>query len=164
MGAVLALYLAAHHPELAGAITYSPAVMLASRLIYLSPVLKYVVRQWPTGGDSDLTDPQAAQRLWGYDEIPIVAAHELLKLILRVRRLLLRLTCPLLIIYSVLDRSIHPNSARYTYERSGSTDKELVVLHNSGHGLTVDSEWKFVAEKTYQFILARLPTGARAEG
>ena len=53
---------------------------------------------------------------------------------------------------SAHDAQPHPSSARLTYERAGSTDKELVALHNSGHCLTVDSEWESVAEKTYAFI------------
>ena len=83
------------------------------------------------------------------------ATHELLKLSRQVQRLLPQVTCPLLVIHSTLDRSIHPNSAPLTYDRAGSTDKELVTLHNSGHCLTVDSEWESVAEKTYQFIQER---------
>jgi carboxylesterase len=155
MGSLLTLYLAAHHPELNGAVLYSPAVMVANPLIYLSPVLKYLIRQKAKSGKSDLTDPKAEQRIWSYEEYPARAAHELLKLIRRVRRLLPRVTCPLLIVYSPLDRHIHPHSARYTYERAGSADKELVTFHNSGHGLTVDSEWESVSQKTYEFIQAR---------
>lgn len=155
MGSLLTLYLAAQHPDLAGAILYAPAVIVADRLIYLSPLLKYVIRKRAKGDDSDLTDPQAQLRLWSYEENPAFAAHELLKLIYRVRRLLPRVTCPLLIIHSTLDQAIHPRSARYTYERAGSQDKELVTLHNSGHCVTVDSEWEFVAEKTYQFVRER---------
>ena len=72
----------------------------------------------------------------------------------RVRRLLPRASCPMLIIRSALDESIHRNSAQYTYERVGSSHRELTTLHDSGHGITVDSEWELVAEKTYEFILA----------
>ena len=70
----------------------------------------------------------------------------------QVRRLMPRVTCPLLVIHSTLDTSIHPTSAHRTYERAGSTDKELITLHNSGHCITVDSEWELVAQKTYEFI------------
>ena len=155
MGSLLTLYLAAHHPEIAGAILYSPAVVVADRRIYLSPALKYPIPKKPVQpGDSDLTDPEADLRLWSYEETPTFAAHELLKLIFRVRRLLPQVTCPLLIIHSIGDRAVHPRSARYTYERVGSADKELVTLYNSGHAITVDSEWEFVAEKTCEFIQA----------
>jgi len=154
MGSVLTLYLAAHHPELPGAITYSPAVVVANRLIYLTPVLKYLLPTRSQSGESDLTDPEADLRLWSYEEDPVFAAHEFLKLIRRVRRLLPRVTCPLLVIHSTLDTAIHPTSAQFTYDRAGSTDKELVTLHNSGHCITVDSEWEAVAQKTYEFIQA----------
>jgi carboxylesterase len=152
MGSVLTLYLAAHHPKISGAIAYSPATWVASRLIYLTPLLKYLLPKRPQSGESDLTDPKADGRLWSYDEDPVFAAHELLKLLRRVRRALPQITCPTLIIHSTLDSAIHPESARRTYERIGSADKELVTLHNSGHCITVDSEWEAVAEKTYEFI------------
>lgn len=156
MGSVLTLYLTAHHPELPGVILYSPAVWPADRLIYLTPVLKYLIRKKPKSdeSDSDLTDPEADLRLWSYKDNPVFAAHEFLRLLRRVRRALPQITCPMLIIHSTLDTAIHPNSARLTYERVGSADKELVTLRNSGHCITVDSEWEAVAEKTYEFIQA----------
>jgi len=156
MGSLLAIYLADQHPELPGIILYSPAVVVAERLIYLTPILKYLIRKKPKSdkSDGDLTGSEADMRLWSYEENPIPAAYELLKLIRWVRRALPRLTCPLLVIHSTLDTAIHPDSARYTYARAGSADKELITLHNSGHCVTVDSEWETVAEKTYEFIQA----------
>lgn len=157
MGSLLTLYLAARHPDLPGAVLYSPATIVADRLIYLTPLLKYFIPKRPKSPEKDLADPQADLRLWSYEENPVRAAHELLKLIYHVRRRLPRVTCPLLIFYGTRDKAIHPRSAYYTYERAGSTDKELVVLHNSGHCLTVDAEWEGVAEKTHAFIQAHLP-------
>jgi carboxylesterase len=152
MGSLLTLYLAAHHPELPAAVLYSPAVKVVSRLIYFSPVFKYLFPKKPKSGESDLVDPEAELRLWHYDEDPAFAAHELLKLIRQVRRILPRVTCPLLIVHSTRDTAIAPDSARYTYERVGSRDKELITLHNSGHCLTVDGEWEFVAARTLEFV------------
>ncbi len=152
MGSLITLYLAQERPEIRGAILYSPAVIVANRLIWLTPLMKHLIRQRPKSLESDLTDPQAGSRMWSYEVDPVAAAHELLKLQLRVRRGLARVTCPTLIFYSPLDTAIHPRSAHYTFERIGSSDKELVRLDHSGHGLTVDSEWQTVAERTYQFI------------
>ncbi|MGD1995551.1 MAG: alpha/beta fold hydrolase [Anaerolineae bacterium] len=162
MGSLLTLYAAAHHPRLPGAILYSPATIIANRLIYLTPIFKHLIRKIRKSGQSDLTDPQAHLQLWHYDYYPVAAAHELLKLTRRVHRLLPQVTCPLLMVHTTLDKDIHPNSARYTYERVGSAVREMVTLHNSGHCLTVDSEWKLVAQKTYQFIADHLPEGAEA--
>ena len=152
LGSVLALHLAADHADLAGAILYSPALWLAERKIYLSPVLKHIVTVRPKTGKTDLVDPEARLRLWSYDADPVAAAHELLKLITRVRGLLPRITCPLLIIHSTGDRSIHARSAMRTYARAGSTDRELVTIEASGHCITVDKEWAFVAARTYEWI------------
>jgi carboxylesterase len=156
MGSLLTIYLAAQHHEILGAILYSPAVWPADRLIYLTPVLKYLIQTKPKSGESDLTDPEADLRLWSYEEHPSAAAHELLNLVRKVRQLLPRVTCPLLIIHSTRDTSIHPESAQRTYDHAGSANKELVTLHDSGHCITVDGEWETVAEKTYEFIQAHL--------
>ncbi|MCS7282616.1 MAG: alpha/beta fold hydrolase [Anaerolineae bacterium] len=157
MGSLLTLYLAARHPDLPGAVLYSPATLVADRLIYLTPIAKHFISRRPKSPEKDLADPQADLRIWSYEEYPVRAAHELLKLIYHVRRRLSRVTCPLLIFYGTRDRAIHPRSAFYTYERVRSTEKELVVLHNSGHCLTVDAEWVTVAEKTWAFLQAHLP-------
>jgi carboxylesterase len=156
MGALLTLYLAARHPDLAGAVAYSPATLVADRRSLLAPVLKYLLRQVPKGED-DLHDPQARSRTWSYDAWPAAGVHELMKLTRQVRRLP-QVSPPLLVVYSTADQTIHPNSAPFTYEQVGSEDKELVTLHNSGHILTVDGEWEAVAEKTYQFFARLLPT------
>lgn len=152
MGSLLTLYLAAQHPDLPGAVAYSPATWVAGRLIYLSPIAKYFVSFRPKSGESDIVDPEADRRLWSYDVDPVAAAHELLKLSWQVRRLLPRITCPLLVIHSTGDRAIHPDSARRTFDRAGSVDKQLLTIHESGHCITVDRSWEFVAAQTYDFI------------
>jgi len=152
MGALLTLYLAAHHPDLPGAIAYSPATWPADRLIYLAPIAKHFMPLRPKTGASDLVDPEANLQFWCYDLDPLKATHELLKLILQVRRLLPRITCPLLLIHSTGDSVIHPDSAGRTFERVSSPDKRLVSLHHSGHGITVDAQWQSVAADTYDFI------------
>ena len=82
MGSLLTLYLAAQHPDLPGAILYSPAVWTATSKIYLTPLARHFVAFQPKSADSDLMDPQADRQLWCYDVDPVGAAAELLKLIL----------------------------------------------------------------------------------
>lgn len=152
-GGVLTLYLAATQPELAGAITYSAALYPSNWLLNLVPLGKYLIKQFPLR-EEHLTDPEAISRIWTYDSYPTYGAHELLKLIREAKRLLPKITCPLLIIHSTLDRDVRLKSAEVIYERSASQDKELVWLYNSGHNILVDSEWGLVAKRTYQFIQA----------
>jgi len=152
MGSLLTLYLAAYHPDLPGAIAYSPATMVADQRSRLAPILKYLMRQVPKGEDDDLHDPEAKSLIWSYDGWPAAGVYELQNLTREVKRLLPKVSPPLLIIYSTADETIHPDSAQFTYEHAGSADKELVTLHGSGHVLTVDAEWESVAGRTYQFI------------
>ncbi len=154
MGSLLTLYLARQHPELPGVVAYSPAVWVRRRLLYLAPLARNFVATQPKSGEVDLVDPQADLQLWSYDVDPIGAAAELLKLMLHVRRNLARITCPVLIIHSRGDKSIHPLSAERTYARLGAQDKRLITLQESGHCITVDAQWRQVAEQTYAFLLA----------
>ena len=59
-------------------------------------------------------------------------------------------------IYSTLDHWIAPDSAQFAYHHVGTLDKTLIPLHNSGHVVTLDSEWKKVAAQTYEFICKHL--------
>jgi carboxylesterase len=153
LGSLISIYLGAQHPELAGVMAYSPAVLVANRAVWLVPFLKYflpVLSAGPT--PSDLTDPEAEARLWCYEETPLPATHETMRMAVRAMGQLPHLRVPLLVVYSTGDRTIHADSGRYTYEIAGSPDKELLVLNHSGHALTVDSEWRAVAERTAGFI------------
>ena len=152
LGSLLTLYLAAEHPDLKGIILYSPLVkMRAGIAIHLVPLLKYVIREIPKRRDF-VTDPHALDRLWHYRSISLFAVHEMARLRTRVQRLLPRITLPTLIIYSKLDRLIARGSAQFAYDHISSPDKRLIALHNSGHDVTLDSQWKEVAHQTYQFI------------
>ena len=115
--------------------------------------LRHFVAFQPKSADSDLMDPQANRQLWCYDVDPVGAAAELLKLILDVRRSLPKVVCPVIIIHSTRDAAIHPASAQRTFERIGAPDKQLITLHESGHCITVDRQWEYVAERTYNFIV-----------
>lgn len=154
MGSLLTLYLTQQHPDLPGAIAYSPATWVREWQIYLTPIAKYFIAARPGASVSDLVDPKADLQIWSYEVYPVPAAAQLLGLQLHVRRRLAQVTCPLLLIYSSGDQAIHPLSASRTYERVGSRDKELVMLTRSGHNIAVDSQWRQVAEKTEAFIRA----------
>lgn len=152
LGSLLTMNLAAARPDLPGAILYSPATWIQNRLLPLTPVARYFTKVQPVRGESDLVDPAADARLWCYDRRPVPAAAELYALQRRVRRLLPTLKPPLLIIYSTGDASIDPTSARRTYDLAGSQDKEIIKLEQSGHAITVDRQWPYVAEQTLAWI------------
>ncbi len=156
LGALLSLYLSADVPDLAGAILYSPSIMLTDPRRHFLPIVKHLVRQLPKPED-DFMDAEAKSQFWSYDAYPTAASHELIKFITQVKQSLPRVTCPLRIIHSTADSVMHPDSAQFIYDHVGSTDKEIVTLHNSGHVLTLDREWEQVATQTYQFIEKLVP-------
>jgi carboxylesterase len=149
LGSMISLYLAAFHPELAGVMAYSPAILISDRRVWLAPLAKHFVRVLPVPStENDLTNPVADRYLWSYSQVPVPAVHETMKLAGRLIYVLPRVAVPLLVVYSTGDRTIRSDSAQYTFDNAGSADKELVRLQNSGHCITVDTEWEFVAQKT----------------
>lgn len=156
LGSLLALHLAQQQQQLDGAILLSPPIIVTDPRRYVVPLLKYLVPKAPKS-EEVFVDPTAIPRLWAYEQLPSFAAHEVLKLIHHVKRGLPQVTCPLLILQSTQDRTIHSNCARYIGQKVSSTDKQIVFLHDSGHVLALDREWRIVAETVHHFICTHLP-------
>jgi carboxylesterase len=156
LGSLLSLYMAAHNDEMAGVMAYSPAIKVSDRRASLIPVLKYIMPNFPKGEDF-VTDPDALAHNWSYDGLPLHAAHEVMHLSKEVRRSLPQVSCPILIVQGALDPAIAPDCAQIVNNGVSSEEKEVLLLNNSGHLVTIDSEWERVAEKTYKFIQAHVP-------
>jgi carboxylesterase len=161
LGALLALRLAAQHPEIAAVAAYSPALRASDWRVYFSPLMKRLMPLTRKRMSSDLRTKDAFARLWSYDWNPTGGVHEVLRLQTETRRILPGLRPPLLVIYSTADRTIHPTAPHDTYRLAGSATKELITLHASGHGITVDGEWETVAESTYRFFMSQLSGAAK---
>lgn len=153
MGAILACYIAERDDSLAGLILYAPAFQVTNRFFWLAPLLKGVIRQFPKGKGTDLTDPEAPSRLWHYPTYPVRGAAEFLALQRRVRRDLGAIRVPTIAFYSSRDANV-PLSATRFLDRFGTPDKEIIILHNSGHCMTVDSERGAIFARTWGFIRA----------
>lgn len=158
LGSLLALHIAAEYSDLQGVILYSPLMKMPGGIsIHLVPVLKHFIHKIPKRPDF-VTDPHALDQLWDYPAVSLPAVYEMARLRAHVQHLLPHITtAPTLIIYSTLDRLIARNSAQYTYDHIGTADKALIALRDSGHDLTLDSQWEEVAEQTHQFICKHLP-------
>jgi carboxylesterase len=154
LGSLIALQLAEVDHEIPGIIVYSPAVMLRSRGGILVPIIDHFVRLLPKSKlqKDDLFDSRAKDRIWDYDQVPLVALGQLLEFGRKVRRNLGEVNCPMLVVYSTQDMSIHERSAQTVFDKIRSTQKKMVTLHKSGHVVTLDQEWLEVAEQTYRFI------------
>jgi carboxylesterase len=156
LGSLVAIHLAARYDHFAGIMLYSPGLKAANKLLYLAPILRHLVRQWPGDPDekTDLLDPEAPGRLWHYQTVPTTGADEMLKMQRATRRLLPQVRTPAIIFYSTHDATLDPRAPRIALDGLGSPDKELVILHNSGHCMTVDREREAIFARTYGFIVA----------
>jgi len=153
MGSLLALWMAEHHNDMAGIVLYAPALWIADWRLNLAPLLKSFVRSYPHTAESDLHNPEAEKLMGGFARYPVQAAAELWHLRRHVLRDLARVRTPALVIYSEGDRSIHTRSGPETVRRlSQQVPVESMVLHDSGHAIVADREWKTVAEATYRFV------------
>lgn len=151
MGAVLTLYLASEHPEIAGIVLYAPALRVANhestmrkaRLIHR--LVPHVVKP--------VREPSSADARWrGYTVNPIPALVQMSKMQDAVRQRLPRVQQPLLIIQGRLDQSIDLQSGEIILQHVASTQKEMHWLDHSTHCAILDCEWEQAAEMTWKFI------------
>ena len=156
LGSILSLYLAAHNDEVDGVLAYSPAIKVSDWRASLIPLLKFIMPNLPKDEDF-VTDPDALAQNWSYDGYPLHAAHEVMRLSQEVRRSLPQVNCPALIVQGELDPAIAPDCAQIVNDGVSSKEKEVLYLKNSGHLVTIDSEWELVAETTYRFIQTHVP-------
>jgi carboxylesterase len=156
LGSLLSLYLAAHNDVVDGVIAYSPAIKVSDWRVSLIPVLKYLLSSLPKDEDF-VTDQEALSHNWSYDGYPLRPAHEVMGLSKEVHRSLPQVSCPVLIVQGALDPVIAQDCAQIVNDKVSSIVKEMLIINNSGHLVTIDSEWETVAERTYQFIQAHVP-------
>jgi carboxylesterase len=153
LGGILALYMVEEHPELAGFIGYSPAVILRrAKKLPLLGVVKHFIRFFPKSRKTDLANPEAAKLGWRYNVYPSWGAHELYKVQRMARRNLARIHQPTLVFISLRDSTVDPRSGRVILGGISSADADLVTLHNSGHHVLIDVEHEQVFRRSYEFL------------
>lgn len=149
-GGALALDAAARRPEdVAGVVSLAGFVDSKDPLRFVAPVARYVIRSLP-GVGNDICDPDSRELC--YDRLPTSAAHAMLRFAQRTRAALPRVTCPVLVVHSRNDHTVHPGNAEMIYNEISSPDKELVWLDRSYHVITLDLDRDQVFRRTFEFI------------
>jgi carboxylesterase len=152
-GAALAIDFAARHPdEVAGLVTLAGMVLVKDPRRFLSGVIARLTPSIP-GVANDIADPES--REIAYDRLPTAAGHQMLRFIKLARRSLPRVTCPVLVMHSHNDHTVHPANATEIHDRAASTDKKLIWVDDSYHVITLDVDRLKVYETTYEFIRDR---------
>lgn len=152
-GSALALDFAARHPDkVAGLVTLAGMVLVKDPRRLFARAIRHLTPSLP-GVANDIADPGG--REIAYDRLPTSAGHEMLRFIKVARRSLPRVSCPVLVMHSHNDHTVHPDNALEIHGRVASTDKELVWLDDSYHVITLDVDRQKVYEATYEFIKKR---------
>jgi carboxylesterase len=138
MGALLTLLLAATG-DVASVTVVNTPIKVFARTMRLSPLLRGSarIRVEP--------DPVRAPGFFvdhahGYRDTPLGTVAELRDLIGGGRRALPRVTAPALVVQSLADTTVRPESGAIVYEELGSRDKKMVWLERSTHLATLDVE------------------------
>ncbi len=100
------------------------------------------------------------------DKIDAKILCELLRLVDHLLKRLPAITTPVQVVQAVEDDMTSPKNAHCIYRRIRSSVKEIVLLKNSYHVITVDQERDLVARKMGEFFqrahAARLANGRTA--
>ena len=180
LGAVLSLILAAEYsPEMGAAICLAPTLFYdgwnvpwSHRLI---PAVSYTpirhfayFREEPPFGLKDESLRRRVARQFGaisvrdadcggesgYAHFPVNLFCEIRHLFSKCIRRLERVTCPVLLVQSVHDDITGPRNSKFIHDNVGSRVKEIVLLENSYHLVTVDLEREKVAQSVSRFCRA----------
>lgn len=149
MGALVALYLASLHPEIAGILAYAPALRVKSITLsrFFAPFISFKKKQ-----------PSQDQLPWkGYNVYPVKAASEFYRFQNDVYRRLPQVRQPIMIIQGRKDQTIDPHSGEMIIENVHSQSTELHWLEKSPHCLLLDSELDIALGHTLRFIKGTSP-------
>jgi carboxylesterase len=147
-GGLVALYLAAAHPEIAGVMAYAPALKLPLKWWHRLQVSLFApfVAGMPKKGIEETTTWQ------GYRVNPLKGLLQLLRLQAEVRQRLPLIRQPLLLVQGRQDGTIDPQSSQIVYDSVRSTLKELHWMDHSGHCVLLDPEQEEVFRLTVGFL------------
>jgi len=180
MGALMGVHLAYNFPsEVSGIIALAPTVFydgwalhkgkVFMNIVWHIPFLRYAINireGWPYGlKDESLRenierfykDARASEfskkvLLFGSPFFPLACLYQHHILTKTVKKELARVRTPILIIHAREDDMTSLKNARYIFERIGSLDKDLVVLEDSYHMITIDKEKDKVAQESIKFL------------
>jgi len=147
-GALLALYLASEHPEVAAILAYAPALRLKMgwpqrmMLRLAAPFRPYITKT-----------NRAPNPLWqGYTVYPLRGALELVRLEREVRGRLAGIHRPLLIVQGRLDSTVDLRAVETLHREVRAATKELHWMPASEHCVILEPEREEVCRITLDFL------------
>ncbi len=150
LGGGLALLLAKEDPSLSGIILINHlATMKMTPMVFLAPMAKYFLSSIPNIA-GDIKEPGHTEP--AYTRLSTFAGHQAILMAKEIQKRLPQIVTPALILKSSDDHVIPPMSAEVTLEKLGSSQKEIVWLHNSYHVATMDYDKEIIVQKSLEFV------------
>jgi carboxylesterase len=178
MGALLALLLAEEFPErIAGVTCLSPTLFYDGwnipwshcllPLAYYTPIryFAYFKEEPPYGiknerirskvhdyyKNASFADVSGVAQ-YGYPYFPVTLLCELRLLIRELMKKMSKIRVPVQMIQASEDDMTSAKNSQYIYDHVASSQKEIVLLHDSYHVITADQERRMVAQKMSEFF------------
>jgi carboxylesterase len=149
MGGSLTLWLAGHHPEIAGIVCINPAVEPADA--GMTAMFEELVAGGTTtipGIGSDIADPDQVEL--AYDQVPLLAAKSMFDALADLQPLLGRISCPVLLMNAPEDHVVTPGNSDHL-AASVAGPVERVSLDRSYHVATLDHDRGLIEERAVAF-------------
>lgn len=151
LGGALSLY-AASQGMVDGVVALAAPSGLADWRVKLAGIGKYFMPYHHVKISEEQREFNARAGRVVYDRLPLRAVESLCQFIGIVRKSLPQITVPILVVHSLKDEVIAPNSGMYIYQHVSSPHKEFLELQHSGHIITEDVEKEVVLEKVGAFL------------
>ena len=149
MGALLAIELAAQHPEIDGLLLFAPG--LKARNLWMAPILAPFIDHLKKSGKEDGLP-------WkGYNVYPVKAAVQLRKLQKHTRLQLPKITQPILVFTGEYDDTIKAGIAEMILQNVSSNKKKHIHMEDSAHCIILDRELDKAFEDVLTFIGEQVP-------
>lgn len=149
MGGALALHLAATDSDLAGVVAINPSIVSTSLQERLLPAVSVAVPSI-RGIGNDIAKPGSDEK--PYPRLPLKAAASFVKARDQVRRRLVDVHAPLLVLTSRVDHTVPTVNSRVTLDGVSSLDKHHVWLERSYHVATLDYDAALISRETVAFV------------
>jgi len=135
--------------QLAGIILVNPMIHVKLVPHQLAWVISRFQKMRDSVGD-DIKRPGITE--WGYDSLPAVGVHQLLKMLSYTRKRLHDVTAPLQLFHSVDDHTLPVSNTEIILAGVGSREKNRIELVNSYHVATLDYDQEIIFENSRIFI------------
>jgi len=168
MGGLVALTLAARNGErIDSVVAAAAAVQLSSPLApgrpfgFLIPAVRRLLRNWPM--PPNYVDPGALEGHRNYSYAPIPAVMSLLEFSGATRKVLPKVSAPILILQSRKDATVAPESAEIIFREVSTPqgEKRIAWFEKSGHEMFRDIEREAMAQAVADYVREREKASSR---